>query len=325
MKLKGLPLLAFLLAFLIASCSPPTPSTPSGSNPNTNIEIQITGTESKEIEVETIPQLNCTGSAEVENLIQKSRTIEHTMEVQNGVSINANGQVGFAGTDVELGATVASQFGQSYGNSESITRSITVKTKPGINMQHIIRQVEVWKVGQAKISVGGQQTTIPFKFRSDFAIELVNSQNLGGCDVTPTAVSGTDVSHPQTILLRGRCGTDYLVRANEPIFIYYGGWGVQGLDLAKQWKTALTTNLIIDGLQVFGEQQPPSADLPLSCSKDFEGSYWIYYTTTISGLSVGEHEVTVTFNTSRALSDGVGDTNYEPGQIVVDTLKIVAK
>jgi len=101
------------------------------------------------------------------------------MEVQNGVSVNANGQVGFAGTDVELGATVASQFGQSYGTSETLSRSITVKAGIRTDMQHTIRQVEIWKVGQARISVGGQETIIPFKFRSNFAIELVNSQDLG--------------------------------------------------------------------------------------------------------------------------------------------------
>ncbi|MGC1377356.1 MAG: hypothetical protein WA821_14085 [Anaerolineales bacterium] len=183
MSSKKLLLLVILLTSLVASCSTPPSSNPNGSNQDTNIEIQITGTESKEFETETIPQQNCTGVADVENSTGKSRTIQYVIEVQNGASVNANGQVGFAGTDIELGATVASQFGQLYGTSETLTRSITVKAKPGTNMQHVIRQVEIWKVGQAKISVGGQQTIIPFKFRSDFAIELVNSQDLG-CDTT---------------------------------------------------------------------------------------------------------------------------------------------
>jgi hypothetical protein len=171
--------------FLVASCSTPQSSNQNGSNQGANIEIQMTGTESKEVRTETIPQQNCTGSAEVENSTEKSRTIEYVMEVQNGASINANGQVGFAGTDVELGATVASQLGLSYGTSETLTRSITVKASVGTNMQHTIRELEIWKVGQAKISVGGQETIIPFKFRSDFAVELVNSQDLG-CPSTGT-------------------------------------------------------------------------------------------------------------------------------------------
>lgn len=317
MKSKGLPSLVILLAFFISNCGTPTPSSQSGSNQDTNIEIQITDTESKELGRETIAQPNCTGNAEVENSIVKSRTIEYVMEMQNGVSINANGQIGFAGTDIELGTTVASQFGQSYGTSETLTRSITVKASPGTNTQHVIRQVEIWKIGQAKISVGGQQTIIPFKFRSDFAIELVNSESLEDCISTPTA--------SQAILLRFPCGSDYVVRANEPIFIYYGGWAVKGLDLAQQWTTALTTDLMIDGLQVSGEQHPPAADLPLNCPKDFEDSYWLYYTTTISGLSPGEHIVTLSTNTLRALPDEPGGKNYEPGQIVKVTFKIIAK
>src|SRR5215211_511914 len=162
MKSKLFSSLVILLVFITTSCGTPPDPTQSGSNESTNIEIQITGSESRELGTETIPQPNCTGTAEVENLVERSRTVEHVMEVQNGVSVNANGQIGFAGTDIELGATVASQFGQSYGTSETLTRSITVKAKPGTNMQHVIKQMEIWKVGQAKISIGGQQTIIPF-------------------------------------------------------------------------------------------------------------------------------------------------------------------
>lgn len=189
MNLKKISSLIILLTLLVTSCGNPPSSNQNGSNQNINIEIQITGSEPKVFEVETISQPNCTGTAEVENTVQKSRTIAYTMESTNGVSVNANGQVGFAGTDVELGATVANQFGLSYGTSESLTRSITVKAGIGTNMQHNIQQVEIWKIGQAKISVGGQETIIPFKFRSDFSIELANSQNLGNCDAlvtTPT-------------------------------------------------------------------------------------------------------------------------------------------
>ncbi len=187
MKFTKLPSLLFLIIFFVASCGTP-PSSQGGNNPNADIEIQITDIEPIELGTDTISQPNCTGTAEVENTIEKSRTIQYVVEVQNGVSVNANGQVGFAGTNVELGATVASQLGQSYGTSETLTRSITVKAKPETSMQHAIRQIEIWKIGQATISVGGQQTIIPFKFRSDFTIELVNSQNIypNGCDNLPS-------------------------------------------------------------------------------------------------------------------------------------------
>ena len=183
MNLKILSLLAILF---IASCgNPPLP------NQSAILEIQITDSESKELGTELIPKKNCDGTAELENTIQKSRTIQYIIEVQNGMSVNANGQIGFAGTDVELGTTVANYFGQSYGTSESLSRSITVKAGMGTNMEHTVRQVEVWKIGQAKISIGGQETIIPFKFRSDFAIELATSKNLGDCNTSTPPIQAT--------------------------------------------------------------------------------------------------------------------------------------
>jgi len=193
MGLQKLWSLMILLAFLVTSCG-----TPPQTNQSAVIEIQITGSEPKEIETETIPQQNCTGTAEVENTVQKSRTIQYVIEVQNGTSVNANGQIGFAGTDIELGATVANHFGQSYGTSESLSRSITVKAGIGTDMQHTIRQVEIWKIGQAKISVGGQETVIPFKFRSDFAIELVNSVDLKDCGTSNTENTTSPTAQPFT-------------------------------------------------------------------------------------------------------------------------------
>lgn len=163
---------------LLSRCGSDIPS----PNPSPNIAVQIEGTETYELDIETISQPNCGGNAEVENAIQRSREIEHVMEVQSGVSINANGQVGFAGTDVELGATIASQLSYSYGDVESMARSITVKASPGTNMQHTIRLLEVWKTGTAKVSVGDQEVVIPFRFRSDFKLELVESKDIGDCE-----------------------------------------------------------------------------------------------------------------------------------------------
>lgn len=143
------------------------------------ISIQITGTSVVEIASDSISQPNCNGTAEVENQIEKSRTIAHTLETSGEFTVNANGQIGFAGTDVELGATVAAKLGTTYGLTETIAKSLTVKARPGTNMTHTIKQSEVWKVGTAKISVGNQEVTIPFQFRDDFTIELVSSEDQG--------------------------------------------------------------------------------------------------------------------------------------------------
>ncbi len=142
---------------------------------------------------------------------------------------------------------------------------------------------------------------------------------------TSTLASPSPISNLQVILLRGSCGSDYIVNANQPISIYYGGWGVKGIDLAQQWTTSLTTNLVIDGALVSGEQYPPVDDLPLNCKKDEENIYWLYYKTTLSGFSPGVHEISVTFNTLRALPDELGGKNYEPGKIADITFKITAK
>jgi hypothetical protein len=95
--------------------------------------------------------------------------------------------------------------------------------------------------------------------------------------------------------------------------------------LAQQWTTSLIVDLSIDGLLTFGELHPPEADLPFNCPKDYNDSYWLYYTTTISGLSQGVHNITVTFNTLKALPDYPGGKYYLPGKIRLDKIKVTAE
>jgi hypothetical protein len=166
----------------------PVPTATSGDM-TPQIIVNIANTEVVELTVETVSQQNCGGSAEAENEYLKSHAVEHILEAEGGFSVNVNGQIGFAGTDVELGATVAAQLGHSYGTVEMMSRSLTVKARPGTSMEHSIRQTEVWKVGTAKITVGKQETTIPFRFRHDFAIELLSSQDIGCPSATPPPTS----------------------------------------------------------------------------------------------------------------------------------------
>jgi len=221
MKMKELLSLLILFPFIVTSCGTSQPPAP-GSNPTVNIEIQQMGSETKEVGKEIVSQNNCGGTAELENVVEKSRAIEYVMEVQNGVSVNANGQVGFAGTDVELGTTVATQFGLSYGTSETVSRSIIVKAQAGTNMQHVIRHMEVWEIGQATVTVGGQQTIIPFSFRSNFAIELAESNQLpcptgttngGSSDKQPLVP--TLENTPETVTTGLRVGMDVQLYADK--------------------------------------------------------------------------------------------------------------
>jgi len=179
------------LFLLLTACSNGgmTQGSTVGSTPNVMIEI-LDGTypEAREIRIETIPQNNCGGTAEVENQVQRSRSIARTIEVGGGFEVNANGGIGFADTDVELGAAVATQLGYSYGTVEDISRSITVKAKPGTRMEHHVSLQEIWEGGTAKIVVNGQEITVPFSFRSDFAIELLDSKDIG-CEPELSATS----------------------------------------------------------------------------------------------------------------------------------------
>ena len=130
-----------------------------------------------------------------------------------------------------------------------------------------------------------------------------------------TPVPPTSTPTPLRVLLRRKCGGEYLVTADKPVQLAYGGWGVQGRDLAEQWLTVLTVELTIDGVVVPGELQPVAEDLPWNCTQDPGEVYWLYYTTVLPGFSSGKHPVTVTFHALRPLPDGAGKT-YGPGEIL---------
>jgi len=132
---------------------------------------------------------------------------------------------------------------------------------------------------------------------------------------TDTPLPPTPTQTPLRVMLRRKCGGDYLVTAGKPVQMVYGAWGVQGRDLAEQWLTVLTVELTIDGQTVPGDLQPVADDLPWNCTDDPEDLWWLYYTTLLDGLSSGEHPVTVTFFAARPLPDGAGMT-YGPGQIL---------
>ncbi|MCI0561679.1 MAG: hypothetical protein MN733_24585 [Nitrososphaera sp.] len=192
MKSLYLTFVALIILALFVSCRPSSPP----PNPPL-ITVELTGTQARASYEETITQPNCGGSAEAENTVGRSRSIKYEIEVQHGLEVNANGQIGFAGTDIELGATVASQLGHSYGNEETLSRSVTVKASPRTNMVHRIKQEEVWQVGTATIVVGDSQMIVPFSFRHDFSVQLVDSYDRKDCD-TLVAEPPTEVDNPNS-------------------------------------------------------------------------------------------------------------------------------
>ena len=143
-------------------------------------------------------------------------------------------------------------------------------------------------------------------------------------DTPPPTITFTPTPTPQPLLLRRKCGRDYMVDPNMPLQIFYGGWGVFGKDLADQWSTSLVVYLTIDGEIVEGNLQTPAHLLPYNCTSSAENVYWLYYMVTIPGLPPGEHYVSVKFNALRVLPDGAG-LNYGPGQIAENTFKIITR
>ena len=134
--------------------------------------------------------------------------------------------------------------------------------------------------------------------------------------LTPTPV-------PQPLLLRRRCGRDYLVRPNEPIQLFYGGWGVKTMELAGQWESAIVIELTIDGEVIPGELQRPVDELPYNCIAESQPDiYWLYYVTILPGLSPGKHRVSVFIKSLRALPDGTSGLTFGPGQIAEQTFFI---
>jgi hypothetical protein len=281
--------------------------------------------ESLPANTEEFPLPNCGGSSELSQTLGAQASIKKTVTVGGTATISAGGEVPISSViKGKLEAEVSTVYNETFQNENSRLDSIELKAAPATHVVYVIQWVDQQYSSTVSYLLEGDTYDADYvytlhvpKISNSYSMECPSS-NL---DQSPELVSPS-----QSILLRGRCATEYSVKADEPILIYYGGWGVEGLDLAQQWTTALNVSLSIDGSPVYGEQQLPLADLPLTCpDKDFEDSYWIYYTTVIPGLSPGEHDAAIAFSASRALPDKVGGPYYEIGDIVSDAFKIIAQ
>ena len=145
------------------------------------------------VDVEVVPQDNCGGSAEVENGLERSRTIEHTMTVGGGIELTADGGIKPGGVGVNLGASVAANYDVGYGQADEIGRSISVKAKEGTRMEHTIQLVEQFETGEAIVIIDGSTYKVPFVFRTDFAVILQGSHDLG---CLPTATPDPNQPEP---------------------------------------------------------------------------------------------------------------------------------
>ena len=182
----------------VAACGSQNPESAdadaSAATPNVSIEI-IGGTspEYRKYSEEVIRLNNCGGSGDAESTVDRNRSVSHTIDADSELAINASGAVKIAGTGVDLGTEVAASLGYAYGVEETISRSLSVKAKPKTNMQHKIALIDVWQVGHAQVTIGGEAHDIPFSFHSDFTIELIESAD-AGC---PTEIGSDQTQTPR--------------------------------------------------------------------------------------------------------------------------------
>ncbi len=133
---------------------------------------------------EIVEQPNCGGVGWVRYELKRSRTLVRTLELGTGLELSSEWGINLAAFEASVGAAVASRLGYTYGVSDELSRSVTVEAAPNTFMKHRIRQQEIWEVGEVRVSIGSQQLTVPFRFRSDFSVELVDSDPIG-CPTTP--------------------------------------------------------------------------------------------------------------------------------------------
>jgi hypothetical protein len=193
------PALLLLLITLVAGCGvseQPTKSAPVVV-PRVEVFPSKAPPEKRTVSTETIPQNNCSGSTDISNTIEHSRSIVYELELGEGILVSASGDADISDVGkVRVGAEVAAQYGVTYGQAESLSRSLTVSAKAGTNMQHTLQQVEYWETGELITVVGEKIVRYPYSFRKDFGIELVKSEDVG-CPLTSNPTP-TQTSMPPT-------------------------------------------------------------------------------------------------------------------------------
>ncbi len=172
----------FIFAML-AGCSPTaSPARNAGLLSNTqNYQVEIinlTEPVYETIRTENIDQPNCNGTGDVDNVVERTMGINHSIELGLGLTADIDGKLELFGTGVDLGAAISSELGYQYGITESISRSITVRAAPKSHVVHTVKLSEVWESGTARVISNGESIDIPFRFRANFSIDLLESYQL---------------------------------------------------------------------------------------------------------------------------------------------------
>lgn len=144
-----------------------------------------------------------------------------------------------------------------------------------------------------------------------------------------TLSTATAVKHHE-LNLRSACGTEYVILANVPIELRYGGWIARGMELAKNNAEHLSVKLTVDGQVVIGQKQSVRAADKLypgsECgSIDYEDGFGTYFVAYLDSLPPGEHYVEIEYSFDEQVTDGYDNNQdgvldlYGPGAL--DTLR----
>jgi hypothetical protein len=168
------------VVLIFTGCAPTTPTSENGGLPsnaqNYQVEIiSLTEPIYETIRTENIDQPNCSGTSDVDNVIERTMGINHSIELGLGLTVDIDGKLELFGTGVDLGAAISSELGYQYGVTESISRSITVRAAPKSHIIHTVKLSEVWESGTARVTTNGESIDIPFRSRANFSIDLLES------------------------------------------------------------------------------------------------------------------------------------------------------
>lgn len=146
------------------------------------ISVQVVpgAIEKRVLNEEQITLGNCNGNVPLSSTVERSHTVFRVAEIGTSAELNVSGSLGVPGVGtVEVGSAIAQHYNVSYGEEETVSRSISVAAKEGSHVEHVVQQFETWETGELVIFVGDiEATREPYSFRKDFGVEVICMTNL---------------------------------------------------------------------------------------------------------------------------------------------------
>jgi hypothetical protein len=156
-----------------------------GDSGYADISIQVIPSEDQRIQKtlpkEVIPVNNCHGTGEVVNEIEFSETILRIADIDSTIIGTTEGEFGIPGIgNVRIGASIAEQYGVTYGSEKTVRRTISLTTQAGTRVEHTVQPFEIWETGEIVITrINQEEIRYPYEFRTGLGFELIEAINLG--------------------------------------------------------------------------------------------------------------------------------------------------